>query len=403
MSNEKDEKEKLEKEKLEKAEEAFTNIVERFTILIKQFNIKKAELVADHCAKGVLEDLEDVDSRLREMGVHPSLCSQIVNFWADEIKATIPTRLKKKIDREIGIKAKEEAEEGDEDRIYTVDPDSGIIRHALKNERATTLAEAKELQKLTKKDLDAERKRKKREEKEEEGVKEPAFTLGEEGTFTLNPKAQIGVGEFAIFQMYQESLKKGDPIDPIEELARREEASARLKEAMGVTGKDTEVSLLDKLRELGLIKTSSEGGGLAETLTLLDAMGLIRKAGDGGETQMVADLRQRIDSLTESIYKKSQEDLVNEVTGLRGAIQSIRNEFTEALRSQSAKGEFDIMSQALGVVDRRLGSLETTITGVFRRPPPPFTPKDKTQVTEAITEEIATETEIEELGAKLFG
>lgn len=401
MSNGNGEKEKLEKERLEKAEEAFTNIVERFTILIKQFNIKKAELVADHCAKGDLEDLEDVDSRLREMAVHPSLCSQIVNFWADEISATIPTRLKKKIDREIGLKAKEEAE-GEEDRIYTVDPDSGILRLATKDEKATTLAEAKELQKLIKKDLDAERKRKKKEEKDEEGIKEPAFTVGEEGTWTLNPKAQIGVGEFAIFQMYQESLKKGDPIDPIEELARREESSARLKEAMGVKGQDSELSILDKLREFGIIKTGSEGGGLAETLTLLDAMGLIRKAGDGGDTQIVADLRQKIDSINEAIRQKSQEDMVNEITSLRGAIQSVKNDFTETLRTQSAKGEFDIMSQALGVVDRRLGSLEQTITGVFRRPPGAFTSKQKTQLTEAITEEVETETEIEELGTKLF-
>jgi len=58
MGNETKDKEGVE---TPKTEEDFTNIVERFTIIVKKFKIKNAELVADHCAKGELEDLEDVE------------------------------------------------------------------------------------------------------------------------------------------------------------------------------------------------------------------------------------------------------------------------------------------------------------------------------------------------------
>ncbi|GAH44152.1 unnamed protein product, partial [marine sediment metagenome] len=280
MSNETNDKGKEAAKAAEaaKAEEGFTNIVERFTGIVRKFKIKNAEMVADHCAKGNLEDLEDVEARMREMGVHPSLVTQVVNFWADEIQHPIPKRLRKKMEKESGVKARETREE-EADEKYAVDPETGVIRLAKEGEKAVSLTEATKLQKMVKKDLTEI------EERESGGKKEPAFVSGEKGAWTLNPKARIGFGEFAVFQMYQDSLKKGEPIDPVEELARREEASARLKEAMGVKGKaeDTELALLDKLDRLGMLK-KTEGGGTLEMLQVLGELGVIKKTGEEGRT-----------------------------------------------------------------------------------------------------------------------
>jgi len=277
MSNETKDKEK-EKPEAPKGEEGFTNIVERFAGIVKKFKIKNAELVADHCAKGNLEDLEDVELRMHEMGVHPSLATQVLSFWADEIHQPVPQRLRQRMEKETGIKTREGREKEAVEK-YAVDSETGVIRLAKEGEKAVSLFEAQKLQRLIKKDL-AEL-----EERGTGGKKEPAFILGEKGAWTLNPNARIGFGEFAVFQMYQDSIKKGEPIDPVEELTRREESSVRLKEAMGVKtgGEDTEMTTLDKLDKLGMLK-KPEGGGTLEMLQVLGELGVIKKPGEEGRT-----------------------------------------------------------------------------------------------------------------------
>ncbi|GAJ01467.1 unnamed protein product, partial [marine sediment metagenome] len=69
-----------------KEEHEYPNIVERFGEVFQKLGIKKHEGYVDHCAKGDLENLEDVEQKLYEMGLHPSLRNQVVNFWAAEIK-----------------------------------------------------------------------------------------------------------------------------------------------------------------------------------------------------------------------------------------------------------------------------------------------------------------------------
>ena len=322
-------------------EESFTNIVDRFTAIVQKFKIKNAAMVADHCAKGKLEDLEDVEARMREMGVHPSLVTQVVNFWADEIQHPIPKRLRQKMEKETGVKTRETREEEGEEK-YAVDPESGMIRLAKEGEKAVSLSEAKSLQKLVKKDL-AEI-----EERESGDKKEPAFIVGEQGAWTLNPKGRIGFGEFAVFQMYQDSLKKGEPIDPVEELARREEASVRLKEAMGVKtgGGDDEMTTLDKLDKLGMLK-KSEGGGEGALLAQLDSLGLLRKTGEEGRTTQI----EMLDKLNQlGMLKKTGE---GEGSETMRALQAEVRELKDSLQKQ----ELDAVKGALGNLAKGLEEL----------------------------------------------
>ena len=403
-------------------EEGFTNIVERFTNIVKKFKIKNAEVVADHCAKGNLEDLEDVESRMREMGVHPSLVTQVVNFWADEIQHPVPKRLKQKMDKEAGKKTPE-AEE-DADRIYTVDPDSGILRLASKDEKATTLTEAKELQKLIKKDLEETKKAKKKE------AEEPAFVIGEGGEWTLNPKGQIGFGEFAVFQMYQESLKRGAPIDPIEELANREEASSRLKDALGVRGEDTEMTTIDKLQKLGILKTGE--GDLTDVLGRLDALGLLRKSGDEGRvteidmldklsslgmlvkpgesegagSQMIRALEGEVKELKESLQKQ-------EMDAIKGVVNSVANQVSELRKEMASQGRLEgryaLMEKTITTLDNQLSGLRSDAKPVLQAiasggpsGPSKKSPEDRAKISKGVKEAVTKEREARALEDELL-
>lgn len=420
-----DETEDKDKDKADEptSEESFTNIIDRFTGIIQKFKIKNSAMVADHCAKGNLEDLEDVEARLREMGVHPSLVNQVLNFWADEINTKIPNRLRKKLEKETGAKGREPSED-EEGEKYAVDSETGIIRLAKESEKAISLADAKVLQKIVKKDL------KEQEERESGSKKEPAFVVDGEGAWTLNPKARIGFGEFAVFQMYQESLKKGEPIDPVEELAKREEASVRLREALGgkTKGEDSELSVLDKLNALGLLKKS--GGDEGITLTQLDALGLLKKPGDEGRGTQI-DLLDKLDSL--GMLKKTGESegseivraLQTEVKGLKDALQKQEMDAIKGAVGSLAKGLEELRKDLSdkGTLEGRyallkdaMSHIDTQVTG-FRGDVKPIlmnltgggggesgrkSPQEKARVAKGLKEAVALEKEAKGLEDELL-
>jgi len=94
----------------------YPNIVERFREVFQKLGIKKADAYVDHCAKGDLEDLEDIEQKLYEMGLHPSLRNQVVNFWAAEIKQPVPQKLQKRLAEERGAKVRQEGEKEPTDK-----------------------------------------------------------------------------------------------------------------------------------------------------------------------------------------------------------------------------------------------------------------------------------------------
>ena len=396
MSNETKEKEKPE---ATKTEESFTNIVERFTGIVKKFKIKNAEIVADHCAKGNLEDLEDVELRMHEMGVHPSPTTQVLSFWADEIHQPVPQRLKQRMEKETGVKTKEgRAKEAEEK--YAVDPETGVIRLAKEGEKAASLFEAQKLQRLIKKDL-AEL-----EERETGGKKQPAFILGEKGAWTLNPNARVGFGEFAVFQMYQDSLKKGEPIDPVEELARREEASVRLKEAMGIKGgEDTEMAMLDKLEKLGMLKKGE--GGEGTLLAQLNALGLLKKTGEGEGSETMKALQAEVRELRESLHKQELDTVKGAVVSLSNQVGELRKEMSD---QSKLEGRYALMDKVVDHVDSQLSGLrsdampllDSLAHGGGRVEPRIRTPEEKTKIAKGLKVAIAQERRAHELEDELL-
>ena len=324
-----------------------------------------------------------------------------------------PDQLKKE------AKGKEEAE-----NIYYVDPDTAIIRLAAGNEKTTTLTEAKELQKLIKKDLEEARKR----QEVEGGRKEPAFILGEQGAWTLNPKGKIGFGEFAVFQMYQDSLRKGEPIDPVEELTKREEQSARLREAMGVKigGEDTEMTTLDKLDKLGMLKKGEGEGGL---LTTLDALGLLKKSGEeGSSTQMallekldslgmlkktgegdagsqtIVALQTEVKELKESLQKQEMDSLKNIVVSLSNQIGDLRKEMST---QGKLEGRYALMDKAISAIDSQLSGIRDDVKPLVMAAsagsePSKKSPQDKAKIARGLKEAVAQEHEAKSLEDELM-
>lgn len=393
-----------EKQEVPQVEEAFSQLLQKFRVGIKEGMFATiSENIARTGGEQVFEVPQQLAERLATWHeyITPVRRKQILEQWFAERGVDVPREamelagvksqdIRKK---EEEAKAKEEAEKKKEAKFF-VEEDSGRIRAAKEGETPLTWAEAERVSDRIKKDRKAD--------EGEAGTAEPPFIVGEGGQWTLNPKGKIGFGEFAVFQMYQDSLRKGEPIDPIDELARREESSAKLKEAMGIKGEDTELTTLDKLKSLGLLKISGEGD-LADTLAKLDTLGLLRKGGGDGEPEAVKELRQELRNLQETLQQKQMEAVTNELTAVKGALSNLRVELEKTQQDRTAKGEFDIMSQAIGVVDRRLGAIENTITGIFRRPPSPLTRGEKKRITEAITDEVESEAELEELGGALFG
>jgi len=420
MSNEAKDKETPE---AAKTEESFTNIVERFTAIVRKFKIKNAELVADHCAKGNLEDLEDVELRLHEMGVHPSLTTQVLNFWADEIQQPVPQRLRQRMEKESGVKTREGREKEAVEK-YAVDSETGVIRLAKEGEKAVSLFEAQKLQRLVKRDL-AEL-----EERGTGGKKEPAFILGEKGAWTLNPNARIGFGEFAVFQMYQDSIKKGEPIDPVEELARREESSVRLKEAMGVKGsEDTEMAMLDKLEKLGMLKRGEGGEGalLAQLSTLgllkkpgeegrtteiemldkLNQLGMLKKTGEGEGSETIRGLQSEVKELKESLRQQELDNVKGLVVTLSNQVGELRKEMSG---QSKLEGRYALMDKVVDHVDSQLSGLrsdampllDSLAHGGGRVEPRIRTPEEKTKIAKGLKVAVAQERRAHQLEDELL-
>ncbi len=389
-----------ETEKDEKKETIqYPNIVERFREVFQKLTIKKSEAYVDHCSKGDLEDLVDVDKRLFEMGLHPSLRNQVINFWASEIKKPVPQTLQKRLAEERGTKPREENEGSEEAEKYSVDTDSGAIKVAsTSDKRALTWDEAEKLAKEMKKDIEARAG----------NEKEPAFVLGEQGAWTVNPKAKVGLGEFAVYQMYQDSLRRGDPIDPIEELARREEASAHLKEAMGIkaVGGDTEMGMIDKLDKLGMLKKSEGGeGGL---LTLLNSMGLLKKPGeeDAG-SQKIGALETQIKELAESLHKQEMETIKNAVVNLSTQLTELRKDMATGTQLE---GRYALLEKTITTIDNQLSGIRTDVkpiiigltSGSGGAEPAKKSPEAKARLSKGLKEAVAQEKEAKALEDELL-
>lgn len=432
MSNNEEQKVEVPQE-----EKAFTELLEKFGVGTKTL---KPETIAENISRTggeyVFEDPQRLAERLSTWHeyVSPVKRKQILEQWFAEKGIEVPEEAIKLAGiKSSEIRAKEDIEKrkGEEEEKrkakFFVDTETGMIRAAKEGERALTWDEAERVADRIKKDL----KLKKTEAMEEgKETKEPAFVIGEAGEWTLNPKGEIGFGEFAVFQMYQDSLKKGEPIDPIEELARREEASSRLKEAMGFRGEDTEMTILDKLQKLGMLQTG--GGNLTDVLSQLDTIGLLRKPGDEGRGteldmldklntlgmlakpgeaegvagQTIRALEGEVKELRESLQKQEMDALKNIVVSLSNQIGDMRKEIATGGRLE---GRYALMDKTIGAIDSQLSGLRSDakpllemVAGGGAPEPRKKSSEDRAKIAKGVKEAVALEREARDLEDELL-
>jgi len=408
------------------AERLTPDVEADFQGLLKDYGVaeKAAKIITKHIAEtGTADVFEDPKQLLEKMAkfprhVPPVTRKNILDHWTSARNIPVPEGFEEEAELPAEeLKARKGT--GTAPEKYSVDTDTGAIKVASTTDKALTWDEAVKLSKEIKTDI----------ETREGGEKEPAFVLGEGGAWTLNPKAKIGFGEFAVFQMYQDSLKKGEPIDPVEELARREEASVRLKEAMGIKpGGDTEMTMLDKLDKLGMLKKGE--GGEGTLLSQLSALGLLKKSGEEGSatqieildklsqlgllkkpgeedagSQTIMALQTEVKELKESLQKQEMDTLKNVVTSLSNQMAELRKEIANTGRLE---GRYALLEKTITTIDSQLSGIRSDAKPILSaiggggKEPARKSPEEKAKIARGLKEAVALEKEAHELEDELL-
>lgn len=388
---------------------AFTQLLQKFGIGTKTL---KTETIAENISRTggerVFEYPERLAGRLATWHeyISPVKRKQILEQWFSEKGVEVPEEALKTAGlktSEIKEKEKEEetrkAEEEKRKAKFFVEPDTGAIRAAKGEETALTMTEAETLSdriKTGKKEAKAEEKA---EAEAGEGGKEFPFTLDGEGHWQLNPNAKISGMELLAFEAVKKSQEKGETADPFEILAAQAKNIEAMRSVFG-GGKEGK-GFLDSVDDL--IKLKSLLGSDDDTKTLLS--GIYKKLteeGGKGESEDVKALRDDVKGLREELQQKEKERLEGQITNLNTALTQIRADLTTARREASATNEYGIMSEAIKVVDRRLGAIEGVVRGTFGKPPGLLPAGVKEELTQAISEEAVEAQALDELAEKVF-
>lgn len=405
-------------------EERVTPDVEAdFVGILKDYGVaeKAAKTVTKHIAEtGTADVFEDPKQLLEKLAkfprqIPPVTRKNILDHWTASRHIPIPEGFEEEADLPAEVLKAQKGKATTPEK-YSVDAQTGAIKAASTTDKALTWDEAEKLSKEIKRDLEG-------------SSKETPFIMGEQGVWTLNPKGKIGIGEFAVFQMYQESLRRGEPIDPVEELTKREEQSARLKEAMGVKpgGENTEVTTLDKLDKLGMLKKGEGEGGLLTTLDSLgllkkpgeegsqlelldklDSLGMLKKPGEGDAgSQNISALQTEVKELKVALQKQEMDTLKNSVVSLSNQITELRKEIANGGRLE---GRYALLEKTISTIDSQLTGIRSdakpllSAIGGGGGGPAKRSPEERAKISKGLKEAVALEQEAKSLEDEiLFG
>lgn len=354
----------------EKEEHEYPNIVERFHEVFQKLGIKKADAYVDHCAKGDLENLEDVEEKLYDMGLHPSLRNQVVNFWAAEIKQPIPQKLQKRLAEERGAKVREG--EREPEAKYGVDTETGSIKVASTSDKAAlTWDEAQKLSKTIK--------------KEQPGRDESPFIQDGNGNWQLNPKARVTGIELLAFDSIKRAQERGEPVDPLEALAQTTEKLKIYQEVL--SGGKAPAWTTDPVEFIKAIRTISP-----------------EPKGDEGLKEQIAALASTVNELKEEKYRDQITTQQQQIQTLTNKVGELVDTVTELRRPVTGRTEMDIIHDvATGVLDEVKGT-RGDIKGYFmsHELPAPKTPEQREARKARFREAVETDRRLEILGRRVF-
>ena len=410
----------------EKEEHEYPNIVERFREVLKKLGIKKYEGYVDHCAKGDLEDLEDIEQKLYEMGLHPSLRNQVINFWAAEIKKPVPKKLQKRLTEERTAK-RGEAEEEKEPEKYSVDTTTGVIKVASTTDKmALTWDEAEKLSKNIKAELADKAKKGERKvayvydpdtntvrmaredeiggtleqakelkrmasEGKGKGEEESPFITDADGNWTLNPRARVTGVELMALESIKRSQERGEEVDPIEVLGRAVEKMKVYQEAFGGGARQSPDWMTDPLKFIETVERISGGG-----------------KGDEALKTELAELRKSLDDMREERHREQVEVQQRQIGALTDKVGELTDLVIDMKRPVTGRTEMDLLHE---IADKGLEVIKTELPG-FRKDikdaviggalPLPKSAKEREEQTQRLRHGVKKDREIEAIGRRMF-
>ena len=410
-----------------KEEHEYPNIVERFGEVFQKLGIKKHEGYVDHCAKGDLENLEDVEKKLYEMGLHPSLRNQVINFWAAEIKQPVPEKLQKRLTEERGLKPRGGAEGEKEPEKYSVDTETGAIKVASTTDKtALTWDEAEKLSKNIKSELaskaekgekkvtyvydsdaktvrmakegeiggtldQAKELKKMAEESKGKGEEESPFITDEHGNWTLNPKAKVTGVELMALESIRKAQERGEPVDPIEAMAQAADKIKIFQDTLGGGGRALPDWMTDPAKFIETVERISGGGKVDEALK-----------------QQVTGLEKTLADMREDRYKEQIEGQRQEIKTLGGKVGELTDRVADLSKPATGRTEMDILHE---IASEGIGVLKTELPG-FRRDikeaigstvlPPAKSADERKQRTTKLRQAVEADEDIEKIGRRLF-
>jgi biotin operon repressor len=124
-----------------------------------------------------------------------------------------------------------------------------------------------------------------------------------------------------------------------------------------------------------------------------------RQPGDG----VVAELRSQVDTLRTQMSQEREARLTEQLSSVQNQLVSLQNEVRNLGTTAKASSEYDIMSQGIGLLDRRAASIESLFKGMVRGGmPTPMTQEQRARITGAMEQQAEADAELDELGRRLL-
>ena len=419
----------------------YPNIVERFREVFNKLGIKKADAYVDHCAKGDLENLEEVETKLYELGLHPSLRNQVINFWAAEIKQPVPDKLKKELAQERGAKIRrQKAEKETEEAVWTVAvDDSGVPRMRMIKDESEPGVTFERAQKALK-------------EIAKEG-QEPVVIYNE-GLKKHMPNfkspfvKQNPAAAWATANLMDKAMLAGETADPMDVFIDQQARIIQMKEILGVTTeakeKTTVGEIINGIKELqgmasqgkgislpewmtnpvefintvqAITKTEGKGGGpdwLTDPVKFIETVRAVAGEGRGDDAikTELTEMRKALDDMREQRYQDTIGSLAGQIKSMQEThtkeMREVLDKVEEARRPVTGRTEMDILDKAIEKGTDTIREAGRDIRGALQeilgghRLPPAKTPTEKQDRKERYSKALQADEEIEELGRRLF-
>jgi len=362
-------------------------VEEDFATLLRKFKIRAdlaaniAENVSHTGGPRAFEDAEILLKRLSKWSsdIPPAMRNNIIDQWFAEKQIDIPQQIQQRAGMTTDQIQKDEAatKEAAAEVRYIYDLEARQVRMAKEGERGGTIAQAKELKKMA---------------EEDEGLgKESPFIQDGDGNWTLNPQARVGGVELMAFQSLKQAQERGEPIDPITAMAKASEQMKILRDSFGGGGSTLPTWMTDPAAFIETVKTIT--GGKGEDSAVREAMTAMQKT---------------IEEMKNDRWQTQFDAQQKQVENLAGVLNKTLEAISDMKKERGGKTEMDILYE---IADKGIDLAKTELPGLRRdikeaissvALPSSKTPEQREDRKKKFKQAIDTDSEIEELGRRIF-